>query len=339
MQISHSPILITGGAGYIGSHTVWALKDAGYSCVVFDDLSTGNAKLVPPEFPLIVADLADLNTLRKTIEDYQIQSVIHFAARILVGESMENPALYYRNNTVNTLQLVQLAVEYQFKAFVFSSTAAVYGQPSTQGLIDEETPTHPINPYGSSKRMSEQILMDLSRVSGLPYVILRYFNVAGNDPLLRAGRPQPHSTHLVPRACQAALGQLPHLEIFGEDYPTPDGTCIRDYVHVVDLAQAHLVALQHLLAGKESTICNCGYGHGFSVREMIEAVKKIAEKDFAVDVKPRRPGDPASLVASTQKIQNQLHWQPQYDSLEPIIRSALEWEAWRENHLTFLSLK
>ncbi len=318
-------ILVTGGAGYIGSHVVKLLGERGYEVITYDNLSTGHEWAVLYG-KLIRADLGDRETLRKVFREFRPQAVMHFAAHIVVPESVRDPLKYYRNNVVHTLQLLETMEEFGVKDFIFSSSAAVYGIPE-KIPVPETAPLKPINPYGETKATVERILRDLSRAgTGFRYVSLRYFNVAGADPEGRIGFAYPDPTHLIIRAVKTAKGELERLEIFGTDYPTPDGTCIRDFIHVTDLAEAHLLALQYLLETEKSEIFNCGYGHGYSVLEVIRAVKKVTGRDFPVVEAPRRPGDPPVLVAENRKIRERLGWRPRYDDLEFIVRTAWEWE-------------
>jgi UDP-glucose 4-epimerase len=317
-------VLVTGGAGYVGSHAVRQLGEAGHEVVVYDDLSTGHEWAVL-HGELVVGDVTDRERLRAVFGKHKFDAVLHFAARVVVPESVEEPLKYYGTNTGGTRNLLASAAEAGVKWFIFSSTAAVYGIPPG-GNASEATPTEPINPYGRSKLMSEWMLKDLAAASDLRYAALRYFNVAGADLEARIGEATPESTHLIKVACEAALGKRQGLSIFGTDYDTPDGTCVRDYIHVEDIARAHLDVLEHLEAGGESQVLNCGYGHGYSVREVIEAMKRVSGKDFPVTTAPRRPGDPPVLVADSTKIKEVLGWRPQYDDLDLIIRTALAWE-------------
>ncbi|MBB5753230.1 UDP-glucose 4-epimerase GalE [Prosthecomicrobium pneumaticum] len=318
-------VLVTGGAGYIGSHMVLALRDAGRAVVVLDDLSTGFRDLVPDGVPLVRGDIGDADLVAATLAGHGVTAIVHFAGSIVVPDSVKDPLGYYLNNTVKSRALLAAAVAGGVKHFIFSSTAAVYGEPETSP-IDETAATAPISPYGASKLMTEWMLRDTAAAHGLTYAALRYFNVAGADPQRRAGQSFPRATHLIKLAAQAALGERPYLEIFGEDYPTPDGTCIRDYVHVSDLARAHLLALEHLEAGGESLVANCGYGRGYSVREVIAAVKRVSGIDFPVLKAARRPGDPAALVAGVTRIGATLGFRPALDHLDTIVADALAWE-------------
>ena len=318
-------VLVTGGAGYIGSHMVFALLDAGEEVVVLDNLSTGFRWAVPDPAYLVVGEVGDAELVRSLLTRHVVNAIIHFAGSVVVPESIEDPLAYYRNNTCNSRTIIQCAVDSGVKHFIFSSTAAVYGMPQSIP-VSEGAPLEPISPYGSSKAMTEIMLRDAARAYDLRYVALRYFNVAGADPRGRSGQSTPHATHLIKVALQAALGQRPYLEVFGTDYPTPDGTCIRDYIHVSDLIGAHLAALEYLRGGGESVALNCGYGRGFSVLEVIEAVKRVTGTDFDVQLGPRRPGDPASLVAGTRRIAEALNWTARYNDLKAIVGHAHAWE-------------
>jgi UDP-glucose 4-epimerase len=318
-------ILVTGGAGYIGSHMVHALLDAGESVVVLDNLSTGFDWAVPKTVPLVVGDTGEQTLVASVIAEHRVDSIIHFAASIVVPESVADPLRYYRNNTVNSRALIETAVKTGVRHFIFSSTAAVYGNP-VQNPINEDDPTVPMSPYGSSKLMTETMLRDTGAAHGLSYLILRYFNVAGADPLLRTGQSTKGATHLIKVAVETALGLRPTMEVFGTDYPTPDGTCIRDYIHVCDLARAHADALRHLRSGGPSLTLNCGYGRGFSVLEVINAVKRVSGVDFKVSISGRRPGDPSAIVADAARIRSLLGFAPQLDALDTIVDHALKWE-------------
>jgi UDP-glucose 4-epimerase len=318
-------ILVTGGAGYIGSHMVYELADAGERVVVLDNLSTGFDWAVAKGVRLIVGDSGDQNLLAKIIREHKVESIIHFAASAIVPESVKDPLGYYKNNTANSRALIEVAIKDGVRQFIFSSTCAVYGNP-TQVPVTEDTPPAPISPYGWSKLMTEIMLRDAGTAHDFYYVILRYFNVAGADPKCRTGQSTKNATHLIKVAVEAALGLRSKLDIYGSDYPTPDGTCIRDYIHVSDLVRAHSDALRYLRAGGASVTLNCGYGHGFSVREVIEMVKRVSGVDFEVEIAPRRPGDPAQIVAASDRARMKIGWKPQYDDLNTIIAHALAWE-------------
>ena len=318
-------VLVTGGAGYIGSHVLHALTDAGIPAVTIDNLSTGRRAAVPEAVPLVEGDVGSADLLERVIRGHGVDAVMHFAGSIVVPESVEKPLAYYRNNTVNSLTLLDACARLGVDKVVFSSTAAVYGA-TDRVPIDEETPTAPINPYGASKLMTEQMLRDSEPAHGLRSVILRYFNVAGADPAGRTGQATPTATHLIKVACQALLGRRPALSIFGTDYPTPDGTCIRDYIHVSDLAEAHVLALLHLRRGGESLTLNCGYGRGASVLEVVRTLEEVSGEKVPATVADRRAGDPPQLVAGAARIRERLGWVPKHDRLDEIVRSALAWE-------------
>ena len=318
-------VLVTGGAGYIGSHMVHELVDAGERVVVLDNLSTGFDWAIAKGVPLVVGETGDQALVARLIREHGVDAIIHFAASIVVPDSMRDPLGYYRNNTMNSRALIECAVNGGVRHFIFSSTAAVYGNP-TEIPVKEDSATLPISPYGWSKLMTEIMLRDAGNAYGLQHVILRYFNVAGADPQGRTGQSTKAATHLIKVAVETVLGLRPKLDVFGNDYPTPDGTCIRDYIHVSDLARAHADALRYLRSGAPSLTLNCGYGHGFSVLEVIEAVKRVSGVDFKVDVAPRRPGDPAQIVAHSEQIRSELGWRPRYDNLPTIVRDALAWE-------------
>ena len=318
-------VLVSGGAGYIGSHMVLELLDRGEKVVVLDNLSTGFWWAVPPEAAFVQGDIGDQDLVERVIAEHGITALAHFAARIVVPDSVSDPLGYYFNNTVKTRALIESAVRAGVKHVIFSSTAAVYGEPPVSP-VPEEIALNPINPYGRSKLMSEWMLQDAAKAHGFNYVALRYFNVAGADPKGRSGQSTPNATHLIKVASQAALGQRESLTVFGTDYATPDGTCVRDYIHVTDLARAHLAALDHLRGGGESLTLNCGYGRGYSVKQVIDVVKKVSGVDFPVALAGRRDGDPASLIARADRIRDTLGWQPQHDDLEQIVGQALAWE-------------
>jgi len=317
-------VLITGGAGYIGSHIVKVLGEKKYEILVIDNLSKGHKEAVIYG-DLVVIDLKNKTALEDIFKRFKPDAVMHFAASIEVGESVKKPLKYYQNNTANTLNLLETMLEYGVNKFIFSSTAAVYGTP-VKVPIPEDHPINPINPYGQSKSFIEKVLQDLDRSSGLKYISLRYFNAAGADPEGRIGESHDPETHLIPLILKTAKGERESIKIFGTDYPTPDGTCIRDYIHVDDLADAHLLALEYLLNGGESEVFNCGYGHGYSVREVINTAKKVTDIDFKVEEADRRPGDPPVLVADSTKLKQKLNWIPQFDDLEYIIQTAWNWE-------------
>lgn len=318
-------ILVTGGAGYIGSHVVKMLGERNHELAVYDNLSSGNRWAVLYG-ELFEGDLGDIKKLESAIEVFKPDAVMHFAASIVVNESVTNPLKYYNNNTSNTINLLSAMIKNNVNIFIFSSTAAVYGIPD-KIPVSEDDLMKPINPYGSSKMMNEIILRDLADAKDdFRYVSLRYFNVAGADSECRIGQAYKDPTHLITRALKTAIGQFEKMQIFGTDYQTHDGTCIRDYIHVDDLADAHILALNYLIDGGQSNIFNCGYGHGYSVREVVGITKKITETDFSVEEAPRREGDPPSLVAESSKIRSFLNWEPRYDDLEFIIESAWRWE-------------
>ena len=318
-------ILVTGGAGYIGSHMVRDLADAGERVIVLDNLSTGFDWAIPKGVPLVVGDTGDRKLVGQILREHEVQSIIHFAASAIVPDSVKDPLGYYKNNTVNSLALIETAVKNCVRQLIFSSTCAVYGNPA-QVPVTEEALAAPISPYGWSKLMTEIVLRDAGTAHGLSHVILRYFNVAGADPGCRTGQSSKNATHLIKVAVKTALGLRPKIDIYGADYPTPDGTCIRDYIHVSDLVRAHSDALGYLRAGGASLTLNCGYGHGFSVREVIEMVKRVSGVDFKVEVAPRRPGDSAQIIAASERARTTLGWEPQYDDLATIIGHALAWE-------------
>lgn len=326
-------VLVTGGAGYIGSHTVLALAEAGEDVVVIDDLSTGFSAYLPEGVPLFIGDAGDENLLEGVIAQHNIESIIHFAGSVVVPDSMRDPLGYYRNNFTTARNLLNVAVKRGIDRFIFSSTAAVYGDPD-QVPVPEHAPTRPLSPYGSSKLMTEIMLHDVAAAYGMQYVTLRYFNVAGADPQARIGLATVGATHLLKIAVEAATGQRAKIDVFGTDYPTQDGSCIRDFIHVTDLSQAHRSALAYLRNGGASTTLNCGYGRGYSVLETIDAVRRVSGRSFAVQYAPRRPGDIMTMVADTSRIRSLLDWKPQYDDLETIAAHALAWEdkLFRERH-------
>jgi UDP-glucose 4-epimerase len=318
-------ILVTGGAGYIGSHMVHELADAGERPVVLDNLSTGFDWAVAKNVPLIKGDTGDQNLVVQIIREHEVDAIIHFAASAIVPDSVKDPLGYYKNNTVNSRALIEMAIKAGVRQFIFSSTCAVYGNPTLVPVTEDTLPA-PISPYGWSKLMTEIMLRDAGMAHDLRYVILRYFNVAGADPSGRAGQSTKNATHLIKIAVEAVLRLRSKLEIYGTDYPTPDGTCIRDYIHVSDLARAHSDALRYLRGDGASVTLNCGYGHGFSVREVIKMVKQVSGVDFKVEIAPRRPGDPSQIVAASNRARAILGWTPQYDDLATIIAHALAWE-------------
>jgi len=324
MHMKRGTILVTGGAGYIGSHVVLQLRARGEPVVVLDDLSRGFRQAVL-DTPLIVGKVGNREKVLDVLKSHDIDTVMHFAAYTIVPESVAEPLKYYGNNTCSTRNLLECCLEAGVRNFVFSSTAAVYGIPSG-GVAAEDTPTAPINPYGTSKLMSEWMLRDVAAASALKYVALRYFNVAGSDTGGRIGQATPKATLLVKVAAEAAVGKRSHVSIFGTDYPTTDGTGIRDYIHVEDLATAHLDSLQYLRDGGASTVLNVGYGHGYSVREVLESVQRIAGKRLDVREEPRRAGDPPALVARAERIRTELGWRPRLDNLDTIVGTALKWE-------------
>jgi UDP-glucose 4-epimerase len=318
-------VLVTGGAGYIGSHMVWTLLDAGEHVVVIDRLSTGFEWAVPREANLVTGDIADRDLVRRIIRDHEIDAVIHFAGSVVVPDSLSDPLGYYENNTSRSRSLIETVVRAQVPHFIFSSTAAVYGTASMTPVA-ETAALMPASPYGRSKLMTEIMLADIAAAHDMRYTALRYFNVAGADPRLRTGQSTRAATHLVKAACEAATGKRAGLQIFGTDYPTPDGTCVRDYIHVSDLADAHYRALLRLRAGGSNLVANCGYGSGYSVLEVIAAVRRVAGRDFTVQRAPRRAGDPPFVVADSTLARRELGWIPRHDDLDVIIRTALAWE-------------
>jgi len=318
-------VLVTGGAGYIGGHMTLGLLDAGEKVVVLDNLSTGFAWAVPPAAKLVVGDVGDAALVERLINENEIDAVAHFAAKIVVPESVADPLGYYENNTGKALSLIGATVKGGVRTFIFSSTAAVYGEAGAEP-IDEEAPLNPVSPYGRSKLMTEWVLQDANRAYGLRSVTLRYFNVAGADPFGRLGQSAPNATHLIKRAVQTALGRHACLDVYGYDYPTRDGTALRDYIQVTDLIDAHLAALAYLRKGGATAIFNCGYGHGQTVKEVVDVVRRVSGVEFRVNVVGRRAGDPAALVAKADKARRILGWRPKRDSLDEMVRQALEWE-------------
>jgi UDP-glucose 4-epimerase len=326
-------VLVTGGAGYIGGHMVLALLDAGLKPVVFDNLSTGFRWSMPEGVSLVVGDVGDYELVLQTLQSHEIDAIVHFAAKLIVPESVKDPLGYYLNNTVKSRTLMAAAVAAGVKNFVFSSTAAVYGNASDKPLA-EDAPLAPLSPYGSSKQLTEVMLRDVAAAYGMHYAILRYFNVAGADPAMRCGQSTANATHLIKVAAQAALGMRPCLEVYGTDYPTRDGTCIRDYIHVSDLISAHMQALSHLERGGESLVVNCGYSHGYSVAEVIDTVRKVSGREIQTRFVERRAGDPATIVADSARIRSKLGWQPRFDDLSTIVEHSLRWESMlRERNL------
>ncbi len=322
--MSHGSILVTGGAGYIGSHVALQLRERGERVVVLDDLSRGFRQAVR-DAPLVVGNAGDAAVVRELLAQHQVDTVMHFAAYTIVPESVREPLKYFANNTCATRTLLECCRAADVAHFVFSSTAAVYGTPPG-GIAAEDSPTAPINPYGTSKLMSEWMLAALAQASPLRYAALRYFNVAGSDMQGRIGQATPNATLLIKVACEAAVGKRPYVSVFGTDYPTADGTGVRDYIHVEDLARAHLAALDYLRGGGASTTLNVGYGHGYSVREVLDSVRRVSGKRFEVREEPRRPGDPAMLIARADRIRHELNWAPRLDELDTIVRSAYQWE-------------
>jgi UDP-glucose 4-epimerase len=318
-------VLVTGGAGYIGSHMVLALTDAGIDTVVIDNLSTGFSWAVSPAATLVRGDIGDEGLVSKVMRDHKVDAVVHFAGSIVVPDSVSDPLTYYHNNTVNSRNLMHCAVKSKVPNFIFSSTAAVYGNPKTLPVTEEEMPA-PVSPYGTSKWMTEQMLHDSHAAYGLNFGILRYFNVAGADPRGRSGQSTARATHLIKVASQTALGQRSYMDVFGTDYDTPDGTCLRDYIHVSDLISAHMQLLAHLRKGGAPGIFNAGYGKGFSVLEVIQAVERVHGAKLSVKYAPRRIGDAAAIVASSDKAKSILGWKPQYENLDFIVDTALRWE-------------
>jgi len=318
-------VLVTGGAGYIGSHTTYALLDRGDEVVVLDNLSTGIRSQVGAKAAFVQGEVADQALVARIIREHKIDAVIHFAGSIVVPDSVAEPLAYYANNVVASRALIETCVKEGLKQFIFSSTATVFAEDAAQPLA-EDSPKSPISPYARSKLMTEWMLEDTSRAYDFRHVVLRYFNVAGADPQGRTGQSTPKATHIIKRACQVALGRVDHLDVFGTDYPTPDGTGVRDYIHVSDLAAAHLLALDALRAGAVSTSYNCGYGRGTSVRQVIAGVERVLGHKLPVKERARRPGDPPTLICDPTRLKTDLNWRPEHDDLDEIIRSALDWE-------------
>lgn len=318
-------VLVTGGAGYIGSHTVWDLVDAGETVVVVDDLSTGFGWAVSPEATLVSGDIGDGELMARLIKEHGVEEIIHFAGSVVVPDSVADPLGYYLNNTVKSRALIEAAITGGVTRFVFSSTAAVYGMAGAEP-VREDAALSPMSPYGRSKLMTETMLADCSAAYDFRFAALRYFNVAGADPKGRTGQSTRGATHLIKVAAEAELGKRPEISVFGTDYPTPDGTGVRDFIHVSDLARAHLAALAYLRDGGDSLIANCGYGHGFSVLQVLEAMERVGGKKLNARIGPRRPGDPASVIADPTLIRRSFNWIPEYDDLDFIVRTALSWE-------------
>jgi len=318
-------VLITGGAGYIGSHMVLNQTDAGEKVVVLDNLTTGFDWAIDGRAIFESGNAGDIDLVRRLIDKHEITEIVHFAGSIVVPESVVDPLKYYANNTATSRNLIEAAVKSGVKHFIFSSTAAVYGMTGLAPVV-ETTPLHPMSPYGRSKLMTEWMLEDVAAAHPMTYGVLRYFNVAGADPQKRSGQSTPQATHLIKVACQTALGQREKMDIFGTDYDTPDGTCVRDYIHVTDLIAAHALLLKHLRNGGESTTLNCAYGQGYSVRQVVDTVRKVSGVDIRADEGPRRLGDPASITATGEKVRSLLGWVPQHDDLTEIVESAYAWE-------------
>jgi UDP-glucose 4-epimerase len=318
-------VLVTGGAGYIGSHMVLKLADAGEDVVVLDNLVTGFDWAIDGRASFVQGSASDQELVGRIIADHGITEIVHFAGSIVVPESVSNPLKYYGNNTAASRDLIEAAVAGGVKHFIFSSTAAVYGMTGLAPVV-ETTPLNPMSPYGRSKLMTEWMLQDVAAAHPMTYGVLRYFNVAGADPDKRSGQSTPLATHLIKVACQTALGQREKMDIFGTDYETPDGTCVRDYIHVTDLIEAHALLLKHLRGGGESTTLNCAYGQGYSVRQVVDTVKSVSGIDFKVEEGPRRAGDPASITATGEKVRSLLGWTPQHDDLAEIVQTAYDWE-------------
>jgi UDP-glucose 4-epimerase len=318
-------VLITGGNGYIGSHAVLAFREAGFDVVVVDDLSTGHRDAVPADVPFVEGDVGDISQMQGVIQAHKVTSVVHFAGSLVVPESIDNPLAYYLNNTAASRNLIQACVDSGVPRFIFSSSCTVYGSPDALPVL-EDAPTAPINPYGRSKLMTEWILQDAAAAHNFTSISLRYFNVAGADAQGRAGQSTFGATHLIKVASEAVVGLRDGVEIFGEDYDTPDGTCIRDYIHVTDLVDAHVQALRYLEAGGESQVLNCGYGRGFSVKEVLETVQRVAKTELNIHSGPRRAGDAPAIFANPSRIRDTLEWRPTHDDLTEIVESAIRWE-------------
>lgn len=325
MARTHQKILVTGGAGYIGSHVVLALHERGYSSIVIDNLSTGSAASLVPGAIFVHGDVGCPQTLNRLFAENDIAAVLHLAGSIVVSESISNPILYYHNNTANSLALARVCLEHGIDKFIFSSTAAVYGSPAVIP-VTEDCLTQPINPYGTSKLMTEWILRDIAQASSLRYIALRYFNVAGADLQGRAGSRLTNATNLIKVACEFALGRRPKLSIYGNDFPTHDGTGVRDYIHVSDLADAHVVALEYLIGGGASAVLNCGYGHGYSVLEVVRAIERYTGRPLPVSMEARRAGDPAIVISCPDRLHSLLNWTPHLNDLDEIIQTAMAWE-------------
>jgi UDP-glucose 4-epimerase len=319
------PVLVTGGAGYIGSHMVLRLADAGEEVIVLDNLTTGFDWAIDSRAKFVTGNAGDIAFVSDLIATHNITEIIHFAGSIIVPESVVDPLKYYANNTATSRNLLEAAVKSGVKHFIFSSTAAVYGMTGLAPVV-EDTPLNPMSPYGRSKLMTEWMLADVAAAHPITYGVLRYFNVAGADPQKRSGQSSPMATHLIKVACQTALGQRQKMDIFGTDYETPDGTCVRDYIHVTDLIEAHALLLNHLRKGGDNTTLNCAYGQGYSVREVVETVRDVSGVNFRADEGPRRAGDPASITATGEKVRSLLGWLPKHDDLKEIVRHAYDWE-------------
>ncbi len=329
-------VLVTGGAGYIGSHMAFMLADAGEAVAVLDDLSSGDKGLVPPQAAFHQGDVGDEAVLAGIFREHDIEAVIHFAGSASVPESVADPLSYYLNNTARSRTLMASAVKHGVKHFIFSSTSVIYC-PTEPMPLSEGCRFNPISPYGASKVMTERMLADVSRAHDMTHCVLRYFNVAGADPEGRTGQSSPKSAHLIKMSAQAALGRRPQLSVYGTDYPTPDGTCIRDYIHVTDLVDAHMRALRYLRGGGESQVMNVGYGRGYSVLEVVDTVKRVSGVDFPVKIEERRPGDPVELVSDPRRAREVLGWQPKLDDLSVIVQHALDWERRLSNRAPFLA--